>query len=560
MVVAGRLSPRVVDLLDGSLHGVLGQRGFAGPAAMSASALARPRWLLGALVGIAVSVFVLVKATIAIPSQADENVYAYAAHLLVRGEHAYADFFFAHPPVHLYLLGAIHTLGVSELVASRVLALLAALTVLAGIARTLRREVGSFAAVAAAMVCMFSYGFLHHTTYGHGIGVATALVTVAMVALRARPRLAGVLLALAVLTRFVVVPAVASVLLVCLAEDRRLGRRAILMTSAVVAATTAASVLLWGERFWQPVVVYHVLKPALSGSPLWRHLVDESYLLVALAGLGVVGPWLRVTVGASGAGTSVLAAGRAGWSNATWSWRVAALSLLTTAIAFAAVASTFPYYLTAVFPWLAVLASHGIATVVTVARQARGRPVLGRWLVVGAAAILALLWFGRPVSPVGRRHVWHDHRLGAAGAMVGSALFPSVEHPNRAYNPLTRLLWNSQRHAFVELRELADWVATHTRARETFIADPMQAPLIALCAQRRIAAGAVDLNRQRFSAGLPAFSAFLARARDDQLRYVIVHPDPERGDLYSFPQLRELLAREFTLERSVGAFAVFRRL
>ncbi len=540
----------------------------------------RPVWQIAAPLVLA-ALFVTLALVQAIPSQSDENIYHLAGWTIATGELPYRDFFFAHPPLQAMVLAAIAALGGYSLLAFRGLCALAAIASLGLALRLSSRPAGAGPATLAVVLCLLDYGFLHHNGYGHGLGLATALLMAGAVGtLGGRPILGGLALAAALLTRLAVAPGLLCVLGVAALTDRRRAGIASATAMGVVAFAFILLAAAWGERFWDPVFFYHLAKPgpANPGPSLIGMLIRESYALTLLAGLGLLAPWLRSATRSAARSAAPSAPPstdqtpepswrqlwRDGLANADPTWWLAVSALAAEALLFYAMATVFPYYLTLTYPFLALLAAHGLAAIAAWLRHARSSPVLWRWSLLGVAGLILLLTLVRPDFPGAaaqpRQHLWHGHRLGPIGDLARAIFFVEVEEPDRAYHPITRWIWNSQRHAFPEATAIATWIRDHTTTDQTLLADSMQAPLLAAQSGRRLANQEVDLNPQRFRAGFPPMAAFLERALANGLTYVVVYPHPERGDLFSFPEVRALLREQFRPEQRFGPFVVHRRV
>ena len=137
-----------------------------------------------------------------------------------------------------------------------------------------------------------------------------------------------------------------------------------------------------------------------------------------------------------------------------------------------------------------------------------------------------------PANPFGgavRSRIWRHCRIkGALEATV------------------PRALWNKKHH-FTMAHEIGAYIAANTDEGETLAGASMTTPLLAILSGRDIAAGFVDTNRKRFSAGLVTEEEFWETVCRTPLRYVVASPrsffSPRRMSRH--PVIR----RYFTLDR-----------
>lgn len=110
------------------------------------------------------------------------------------------------------------------------------------------------------------------------------------------------------------------------------------------------------------------------------------------------------------------------------------------------------------------------------------------------------------VSSATRALLWKDHRLRG-----------NVEFGLHHY------LWSKKRH-FSLAEDIADYIRTHSEADETITGSSTHAPLIALLADRRLAADWVDTNTKVFKSGIRTRQEYWEKVCGDNVRYIVAGP------------------------------------
>ena len=78
------------------------------------------------VIGISVFVLIILRGLIT-PQPGDENVYYYMGKLVSEGKVPYRDFFYAHPPLHIYLIALIYKVFGFNIIILKLLPLIAIL-------------------------------------------------------------------------------------------------------------------------------------------------------------------------------------------------------------------------------------------------------------------------------------------------------------------------------------------------------------------------------------------------------------------------------------------------
>jgi len=507
------------------------------------------------LVGLVLSTYALLKLPGLHASWTDDNIYFQMAVRLAAGELPYRDFFFAHPPVHLLVPAAIF--GAAGFSVGLAKAIPVVAQGLAGFLlwRALR-PTSRVLAISALALHLLAYQVLMGSSDMDGENLATALLMAGLLAASAaRPALAGVLAGLATGT---VLYAAAGAAAIGVASALRGGRAALRFAAGLAATLAVVFGSAWaigGERFLSGVFGFHAAKAPGPG----RAAVLGADGLAATAGgwfqnlvLDLTGPAATRSAAlhaplltAALLGAMVLGAVLLRRDGPPRIERlapptlagVAATGLLGAAlfaVQGAVLPERYPFYDVPAVPFLAMLGGFAAAAAWRVVSTSTGRRATG-----AAAAGLALFAshpllagalqaraFPEEERRRGEevRYTWRDPEILAGPAQLSRTLLWSERRVRGEPEPGWRqAMWNKAQ-TFSTAGAIAEAVRSGSAPGETLTGASTLAPLVALLAGRRMAAGEIDTNQKRFATGSLQDDDLVARALADRVRFVLAAP------------------------------------
>lgn len=504
-------------------------------------------------------------------SNTDENIYFYMAADLANGRWPYVDYFFAHPPLHVLIPGALFSVfGFSLGLAKSVSVAAAAISGLA-LFSIAKNSFGRTAAVFTMVSFLFASELLKASSNMTGVNLTVMWLCVALLAsLRGRGRTAGVLMGLAACTGFYSMAAVCALLLLGAFRDRRFAVRQAVAFVAVWGGINLLFLVVAGDAFVDGVYRYHGMKAfqdarmvplsspgalahnfsiMLEGRPLLKDIYYQAHL------------WTAALVAPVAALASYLLSGDTarpllGFFDPRRLWRdgadghVAIIWLVGLAllIEFSMFRELYSFYFTLLYPAGALCLGYLFQRAMTLLWSAARDPSpadesaprtpprrLAPARLGAAFGILALFALWEPWS-AHANHVFPDEfeELGKVNPYTWTeppvlpALAPVVRalfwEDSRLKGDMERgykhFLWTKKR-MFKSLPEIADWVRAHSEPDETIAGASTSAPIIALMSGRRLAAGEADTNNKRFKSGLLTEREYWSAVCKDNLRLVV---------------------------------------
>src|SRR3989338_8608476 len=148
-----------------------------------------------------VFIFIVLKGLLT-PQPGDENVYYYMGKLIAEGKLPYKDFFYAHPPLQIYLIALIYNIFGFNIVALKAVPLISTL-ISAFFIFKIAKRFGNSAAITASLLFLFSYSAMFNSVFSFGIDVATMFLVIGAYFLwnKSNGILAGLFFGLAGITR-----------------------------------------------------------------------------------------------------------------------------------------------------------------------------------------------------------------------------------------------------------------------------------------------------------------------------------------------------------------------
>jgi hypothetical protein len=561
-------------------------------------ALSVVRWLPSAIVAAATLLFVILKLySLNVVVVGDEHLYFNMAVLVNKGLVPHRDFFYTHPPLHLYLaVLAFKLFGYSLALGKAVTngaALIGGLMLFA----VGRRMLGAAEAAVACAIFLLSFDPLRISSHFTGGNETFAFAMVGLwLAYLDRPWLAGVAFGLGALVAVYIVPGAAAVALMLWWRSRG---AAVRFVAAAVAVALCGNLLMYAVAGWDFVYQVYLTQlhkgkeGTLVGYTLYHRLgfiMYENRLLTAGAVAGLVLLALDVRSRLAGAPTR-----RRLWQDS----RGEALLLLVAWFTFywlfyLAIALQHAYYflfIMPVFAWLSAYAYVGMARGVLrvirpgvggtalaqpAARQRRRAPLGSGGAVllpVALALVLTLANIGvidtlyvpfslRRYGTGVSRYSWQPlHHPAFLDSWVRAAFWQPQYDPRHPPSGIARYLQHESERITV-----ADQIYTAVRQNsapdDAIFGEVGFIPLVSSETGRRVAANLVDTSSYRISYGLSRIEDWIAAIEADHVRLLVVRAQslPMR-----YPQFRNYALQNFrTVARisdpQAGVFDIMRRI
>ncbi len=221
----------------------------------------------------------------------DENVYFYMGSLISGGKMPYSDFFFAHPPLKIFVNAAIISLFGFNLLLLKAVPLASTIISAVFIYKIAKKRLGAVEALIAAALFLFSYRVMVESTYSLGMNLTTVFVVAGTYCwLSNKQLLGGMLFGLASITGLYSIVPFAVVAVLALVRDRKEFARLAAGFLIIFLATNLYFLSAAGEKYITSVYTYHLIKPEAAGNTasLFLQLIKQNWLLLGSAMLSVL--------------------------------------------------------------------------------------------------------------------------------------------------------------------------------------------------------------------------------------------------------------------------------
>ncbi len=514
-------------------------------------------------------------------SGTDDNIYFYMAMRLGEGAIPYRDFFFSHPPMHLLVPALVFKVAGFSIGTAKMIPALA--QGLAGVFLYLAvRRASRALAIVVVLLHLTAYQVLMGSTDMNGENLMTAFLAAALyTAVSGWPVWSGALAAAALSCGLYAMAGVVALALASATASRRTLARWGLGFGATILGINLPFAVLGGSGYFEGVFAYHLAKPVKGGDrwpvftsfnpfsvgralfhnfgawlgslefkkSLYYHA--PAYLAAGIAVAGIAGralvAWFR-----SGSASRDRTSARDHAQRGTRGWaailsprdllsgspeglvKFAILAVVLFTFQWASVNEVYDFYLVPMMAFLAVPAGYALWRACD-----RVRPEAGWGRLAVSLAVIGIFWLHAPWAQSLSRALWpeearargevvtydwRDPDILAGPAALTRALFFADSRRKGEVTPSYRhYLWN-KRLAFSSASEIAEYVRATTTPDETLTGASTLAPLVALLADRRLAADEADTNAKRFKSGVLTEAAFLDRICADRVRYVLSAP------------------------------------
>ena len=221
-------------------------------------------------------------------SISDENTSFYIAKMMAEGKTIYKDFFYAHPPLQIYLLALLYKIFGFDFLLLKLTPLIFTLIGAFFIFKIMQRY-SNISAICASLLFLFSYDSLRASTYAMGISMTTMLVVISIYYLFEKKYLAaGIFSGFAGITGLYSLVPIAIIFVYLFFKKDLTKKKNFLYFlagfSLIFVLINLIFILLYGADYLIPVYKFHLLKPKGESSivPLLSRIIETNLLLFIL--------------------------------------------------------------------------------------------------------------------------------------------------------------------------------------------------------------------------------------------------------------------------------------
>ena len=455
---------------------------------------------------IAVIIFVLIEAKgLTQVGPGDENVYFYMAKAVSEGQMPYRDFFYAHPPLHIFALATlIKIFGVNFFIlksAGLLFVLIASFFLyklsLELFQNKLNDKNTNLISFISVILFLSSFTTLFTATFSIGVELSVMLMMISFYFVFIKKYFVGGIFAgLAGLTRFyALVPLFALFIFIFVKKiqekklkDFLILSSGFLMIFGVVIILLAA---LYGHNFTDDTVKYHFIKPKLPGqkSAAFENAIKENWVIFAA--------FLSVLFAQNKKNLQLFLL------------VISFYSLFLLALNFAA-----EFYFIIIFPFLALVGSYSLVNIITRMKI--------KYLRYALVTILISVF------------LWNTTADVMFLEKIGFSPFSSL-------NPMILKV-------------------SATGPDSKIFGDASIAPLIALKTNRSLALNYIDTNEMTFTSGLTNFYFFADKLDEINLSYIIFRKNSGLHQITQFKQYAQSRCKleETYTDRLEGEFLMYK--
>lgn len=211
---------------------------------------------------LAIAFLAIVSRGLFLAQPGDENVYYYMGKVVSEGNVPYKDFFYAHPPLQIYIFALIYKIFGFNIFILKSVPLISTLVSAFFVFKIAKERFGNHEALAASLLFLFSYSVMFNSVFSFGVEIATAFLVIGVYFLLGKNRygLAGIFFALAAISRLLaIVPTFVILAFVFFSDKRNFLKTAATFASLFFIANIAF-VIFFGNGYITDVYKFHLLK------------------------------------------------------------------------------------------------------------------------------------------------------------------------------------------------------------------------------------------------------------------------------------------------------------
>ncbi|MBI2650783.1 glycosyltransferase family 39 protein [Candidatus Woesearchaeota archaeon] len=192
----------------------------------------------------------------------DENVYYYMGKLVNEGKLPYRDFFYAHPPLHIYLIALIYKAFGFNIIALKLVPLISTLVSAFFIFKMAKEKFGSNEAIISSLLFLFSYSTMFNSVFSFGIDAAMMFLVTGLYFLWSKDSyiLSGTFFGIAGVTRLLSLIPICIIFASALISNKKNFLKLSSSFLAVFLLVNLTFTAVAGSDYTEQVYKYHLLK------------------------------------------------------------------------------------------------------------------------------------------------------------------------------------------------------------------------------------------------------------------------------------------------------------
>lgn len=500
----------------------------------------------------------------------DEHMYFYMSVLVSRGEWPYRDFFFSHPPLQLYLMGALYKAFGYSLALSKAVPTVAAMVSGVHVFLLGKRLAGRWEGLLGAALFLFTFDVLRGSSHFTGANCALAFgLAAAYQAVRGRQILAGALFTIGTFIGVYIAPL--ALMIGVLLVFRSWKESARLLGTFVVGCALCCLIFVSvaGHAFWYQVFTYNLNKIAFRHSwyAKFRNVayLNSAVMVGFLPGIAWAGSMWRVRGRPLGTPVVPGPIGRLGARLNLWAGdRVAAQMLFATFVCgyfyfYSTRVDYYSYYFMLIMPWMGLMTATVALDVVRFVRERRastmpaevsrserrrrqkaarksdGTPMATEWrawpLVVCLLVLVGVFAYRHGIGgdrkaemgEEGSRYTWRDsrHVPSFVNGLVKALFWAPSSDPVHPPNAITYYLQHETMHA-PTIDRFVEAVKRQCQPGERIFGEYSLGPFAAALGPCVLGANLADTNPHRFKVHESTPEGWVRALEADHLSIAIV--------------------------------------
>tara|TARA_Y100000310_G_C20668511_1_gene808964 strand:+ start:710 stop:2077 length:1368 start_codon:yes stop_codon:yes gene_type:complete len=221
------------------------------------------------------------------PQPGDENVYFYMGKLFSELTIPYKDFFYAHPPLQIILLGLVFKIFGTNFIALKAIPLISTIISAFLIFKLSKKKFGTWEAILTLIFFLFSYSVLFNSVLSFGINIASMLFLFGLYQYYVKNNYltAGIFFGLASITKLLSLIPIAVIFSLIFLRDKNKFLKILIGFSIIFITINLLFIILFGFNYINPVYKYHLLKSFQIDSNFseYYNIIKLNWIIFALA-------------------------------------------------------------------------------------------------------------------------------------------------------------------------------------------------------------------------------------------------------------------------------------
>ncbi|MCH8004589.1 MAG: glycosyltransferase family 39 protein [Nanoarchaeota archaeon] len=213
----------------------------------------------------------------------DETVYLYMGKSITEGKLPYKDFFYAHPPLHIFIIAFLYNIYGFNILTLKLIPFLSIIISAFFLFKLMKEKFGNLEAIVTIILFLSSFLILFNSVYSFGISLTTMFIVIGFYYIYVKKKylFGGIFFGIGSVTGLQSLVPILVIMLIIFLNNKKHFMNLFLGFLSIFLIVNILLILLYGNDYFSPVYQYHLIKPELKTKLFnFSEIIKLNWLLI----------------------------------------------------------------------------------------------------------------------------------------------------------------------------------------------------------------------------------------------------------------------------------------